>query len=740
MNKLDGIINQIKLLTREQGFIYSFLWLLYDDFYVYVDELENINPKDRVGIKEASLLLGFLVQSAIDYTIPNSIEQVISTRNEIVTKLSELHSLWLYSHPMFDTNSNLNTDEELSHEELMKEFFNSGVSLSEQIFYAGCGVYDFQYLEYLEKKYKYDKDWLIKNKQFNFGLAISIANKIKDEQMRKAKMLDNLQIIDPESKSSKRINDNFKLNFLKFATLTSNNPELSFEHACKGLLEFFAINNDIFDGDELHIIYLFTQIPSYSNNNTFQTISDFNNINKFPIISFNAEKNLVPISFLFFESIYETPYYWMLDEDKKYFNQSSNHRGMVGEEISFDLLSKVFGSNTFKSIKIQESKSEIVTDIDVLCLLGTKALCVQVKTQKLTLIARKGDEKALLKDFTHAVQDAFEQCKTTNKYLLQEKSAKFINSDGTDFILPNHIDEVFMMVVTTENYPALTNQAYTMLKKDNSDKYPLALSIFDLELLTHYLSCPYEFLYYIRQRINFIDKFRSENEIAYLGYHLTNKIDAFDAMDLVMLDNQFASLIDKNYHMHKLGVSIPDTVDPIKNKWYNHDFEQLCNEIKSFGSENIAEIIFYLYDWDGKARTNLVKNIKETKAKTHLDQKDHSFSLLGGVDNKIGVSYLSINNDSKNIITNKLLSFTSLKKYASKASTWLGVGSLYTSESMVDIVILIKEKWQFDHTLEKYVKELQNIGQVKRINKIGRNDHCDCGSGIKYKKCCWYRK
>lgn len=733
MNQFDNVINEIKLLTKKQGFIYSFLWLLYDDFYVYLDELENINPKDKIGIKEASLLLGFLVQSEIDYNIPKSIEQVINIRNEIIEKLSKIHSKWIFSHPMFEPNSILNTDTELSYKELMKEFFNSGKSLSEQIFYAGCGVYDFQYLEYLEKKYKYDIEWLIKNKHFNFDTVISLANKIKQEQMKKAEQLDNLQSIDSEGKN---ISNNCELNFFKFAILAKNNTELSFESACKGLLEFFAISNDIFDINELHIVSLFTQIPSCSNNSAFKTISDFNNINKFPIIHFNAEKNLVPVSFLLFESIYETPYYWMLDEDKQYFNQSSNHRGMVGEEISFDLLSKVFGNKTFKSIKIQESKSNVATDIDVLCVLGTKALCVQVKTQKLTLIARKGDEKALLKDFTHAVQDAFEQCKTSKKYLLQEKPTKFINSDGTDFTLPNYIDEVFMMVVTTENYPALTNQAYTMLKKDDNDNYPLALSIFDLELLTHYLNCPYEFMYYIRQRINFIDKFRSENEIAYLGYHLTNKIDAFDSMDVVMLDNQFASLIDKNYYMHKLCVSIPDTDDPIKNRWCDRDFEQLCNDLKSFNTENIAEILFYLYDWSGKARSDLVKMIRQTKAKTELDNKDHSFTLLGGIDNKMGVSYLSINSDSKALITNKLSSFTTLRKYNSEASIWLGLGSLQSSTSMVDIAILIKGEWQYDNVLEKHAKELLNRGQIKRINKIGRNEPCNCGSRIKYKKCC----
>jgi hypothetical protein len=36
--------------------------------------------------------------------------------------------------------------------------------LTEPIFYSGTGAYDFQYLDYLERKYKYDKVWLSEKK------------------------------------------------------------------------------------------------------------------------------------------------------------------------------------------------------------------------------------------------------------------------------------------------------------------------------------------------------------------------------------------------------------------------------------------------------------------------------------------------------------------------------------------------------------------------------------------------
>lgn len=52
-----------------------------------------------------------------------------------------------------------------------------------------------------------------------------------------------------------------------------------------------------------------------------------------------------------------------------------------------------------------------------------------------------------------------------------------------------------------------------------------------------------------------------------------------------------------------------------------------------------------------------------------------------------------------------------------------------TAQDMLDNVIANNTVPQF------YTKP--NVPQVKReYKKIGRNDSCPCGSGLKYKKCC----
>lgn len=133
-------------------------------------------------------------------------------------------------------------------------------------------------------------------------------------------------------------------------------------------------------------------------NENFKTIGDFNIINSRPIIQLSDGKWFLPVLYLLAESVYESPYYWMCEDDE-YKSKALHNRGKVGEEIVSDLLRPVFGSDkVFPSVKIKKTKEKTVTDIDVLCLLGNKALCVQVKSKKMTIAARRGEVNALVLD------------------------------------------------------------------------------------------------------------------------------------------------------------------------------------------------------------------------------------------------------------------------------------------------------------------------------------------------------
>ena len=180
LRKTEIVIADIKALVNSKGFIYAFCMILFEDFHVFVEELHELNYQERLSVKEASLLLGFLIQKELDFSIPDTPQDLIKLKQKTYKLMQELHDSFMI--PFFEK---LKTEIQKEHKKEalrydQKEFFGKGGLLTEPIFYSGTGVYDFQYLEFLEKKYKYDKEWLLEKREFDFAEIIKISLNIKN--------------------------------------------------------------------------------------------------------------------------------------------------------------------------------------------------------------------------------------------------------------------------------------------------------------------------------------------------------------------------------------------------------------------------------------------------------------------------------------------------------------------------------------------------------------------------------
>ncbi len=550
MRKTDLIIKDIKELITRKGYIYALCMILFEDFHIDPEQLHEIDNRSRLSIKESSLLLGFLIQNKINFSTPNTPQDLINLKQKTYELMEELHNS--FKIPFFEKLKTLKQEPKLeNYRQEQKEFFGKGDMLIEPIFYSGTGVYDFQYLDFLEKKYKYDKDWLFKNRNFDIRKSKNIVIQIKNILQTKSqkirlyglkenipKIIANLKKEDPVknweqyTKEILSMMDIYQYVELFFEN-SSSKKDLStgeiraegWRSFYEGLIELFVIRKSDFD-DQIEISSFldnFSISLEENLNSQFLGIGSFNLINAKPIIRLDKDRYLVLISFLLSEAVYESPFYWMWN-DKPYRDQLSKNRGTTGEEIAYDFLSEIFGKDkTFKTVKITTKKGQDDTDIDVLCLLGSKALCVQVKSKKLTEFSRTGNDEQLQQDFKLAVQDAYEQGLISHRKIL-EKQSKFFDVNGNEINLSEDIDDVYIMGITTENYPSLTHQTHVMIDKKGDDPYPIVLTIFDLELISYYFNDPYDFLYYIRQRTSLMDYFKADEEMGFLAYHLNQKL------------------------------------------------------------------------------------------------------------------------------------------------------------------------------------------------------------------------
>tara|TARA_B100000315_G_C14506219_1_gene554731 strand:+ start:340 stop:627 length:288 start_codon:yes stop_codon:yes gene_type:complete len=95
-------------------------------------------------------LLGFLIQNEINFLTPDTPQDLIRLRQKTYELMEELHrSLMIpFIEKLKISFKKENKIEDFRKEQ--KEFFGKGDLLAEPIFYSGTGVYDFQYLDFLE--------------------------------------------------------------------------------------------------------------------------------------------------------------------------------------------------------------------------------------------------------------------------------------------------------------------------------------------------------------------------------------------------------------------------------------------------------------------------------------------------------------------------------------------------------------------------------------------------------------
>ena len=456
----SGIIAELEHLTQKDGFVYTFCYLVLESLWVSPDEVEDVDWHKRLNSQELSFLLGLMVKRPLDVNqYPSSVEEILSQASDVTDLMEELHKATGFPPA---TASFENFPEEYAN------WLKSGAGLVEPIFYGGDGAYDFQYLEMAEKRYAYDKDW-IKN-----HLGVSLESML--EVVRQLKQLANMHT-------------------------SGIRAESSFTKKCEQLLAVFLFSPDDIQGIDNGVVqrflHRFAVTPGTANQN-FRTVGEYNVVHSHPILRLDGERYFLPIYVNLPQSVYESPYYWMM-RDKGYKATALRNRGDATEEIAHDLLVQVFGEqNVHRNVKVMDRKQD-VTDIDVLALTGNKAVIVQAKSKKLTEQSRRGDGVSLEQDFKGAIQRAYDQALLSRDAVL-EKNSTFTNAEGLPIHIDEAIDDAYIVCVTGDHYPAVTMQLKAFLEKNDTDPYPIAISIFDLDIVSFYLNDPFELLYYLRQR------------------------------------------------------------------------------------------------------------------------------------------------------------------------------------------------------------------------------------------------
>lgn len=705
----SSIIEDLERLSQEDGFIYTYCHLVLRALWMSPDESADIDWKQRLNVQELSFLLGLMVKHPLSLTAVPS-EETAKQQAEVASSLlEELHEAQLFSTSGAAAEAH-QVDQDWVTEvgRYYDDWMASGRGMVEPIFYGDDGAYDFQYLEMAKKRYRNDEPWIQDHLGTTWESILGIASQLKSIAQARAGCI---------------------------------NPATTFQEMSSQCLaaflftpeDFGNVNQDAVDG----FIESFALEPGKVNQG-FHAVGAYNRVHSHPVICLEGERYFLPIFFNLAKSIYESPYYWML-KDGKYKDTGLSNRGDATEEIAFELLTRVFGEeNVRRGVKIRNLHHD-VTDIDVLAVAGNKAVIVQAKSKKLTMASRGGDGESLKGDFQEAVQDAYDQALLSRKAVLEAGSSL---TAGEEHLVPltETIDEAYLICLTGDHYPAVTTQVESYLRKEEDDPYPVAMSIFDLDIVAFYLEDPFDLLYYLRQRSTHAAHFKSDSEMALLAFHLGNKLYPTEEADLTYIDQGTAGLIDANFPVARGHYPKTNVADRLFHQWRNEEFESLVYQVKGMDQPGLTDVLFFLFDLAGSGADNLIRIFQRTKRATRLDGELHD-ATIPLPRHARGITFVSYPRTSSPVQEHRFQGqFRGLamsRKYKSRANEWLALASRSDDQGPFNLLWYSKEPWQPDPDLDHLAKVLLKPGRAIHASgrKLGRNEKCPCGSGLKFKRC-----
>lgn len=361
---LEAIFSDLQMLAQAAGALHDISFIVYRDWMVTIDVREGKvadDPEKRWSLttlnnNELMLLLGLMVQSASDRTYA-----VVATQNDFERKadklLQEFHDRLISdAYPFLTDPSAIKP--------------NFGSAAREAIYYGADSFYPHQLEHFSRQRYRHDFEWLIRNVGISARSMVEIARFILERISLQMQVIDKMREEGAESSKADLTNS---------LLIPKLDLKERFGSKARAFMSKFAT-------------------PAMNANTGFTSPFAVNQVNLAPLIDL-GEYLYVPNSYRLFETIYESPSFWMRD-DRAYCDTANMHRGKFLEQTAAHLFRSVFGkANVHDNVTIHRSKSEIAGEADALVVYGEFVIIVQAKSKRVTLPARAGDEEALARDF-----------------------------------------------------------------------------------------------------------------------------------------------------------------------------------------------------------------------------------------------------------------------------------------------------------------------------------------------------
>lgn len=617
--------------------------------------------------------------------------------------------------------------------------------------------YKEHYYDLLKNIFSPISDYLEKNFGFNFD---TIWNSILEIERQVAKNVNNIgkqifilhqlherfkEFIKEENVKYDPTDEDLKQKFRALPDVQEKEDEL-----LKIKKEILEIPFELIINDKLDINFLEKISATFGDNNDFLTFAKSpgwptNNtiVNEKPIIKY--KNKYYAFAFILLNRrlryIIES---WIFDKTPAYYNNVyQKKRSSLLEKKALEYLSnllpncKAYNNLFYHFPDDKENKFEC----DGLVFYDCNIFILEAKSGSLSLSARRGGLKSLLDELNQIIDSAYEQSIRTKKYITEIETPIFYDQDGNTILTINNksqIRNIFLINITLEDMNPFSSRLHYVkdLNLVKGKEWPWSIFINDLRIISEIFDSPSLFLLYLQRRIEANDypQFRAFDEMDFMMWFLKEGL-YFKEMDfkntVSLSPTGYTEELDRYYDF--LGGRVTSGNKPRFS--LPNDYVELILKIEKFKKSLFSIVTTRLLGVSGEAANDILNKLEDLKKLVKKDGYEHNITLFFS-DFGLTISVLPI----KKIDWSRIDDYCYIKMYQLKKETWIFLFiTLEDSDIQIYDFKVYEKSWEKDVELDKKLKEFKmNRWKVyyHQQNKVGRNDPCPCGSGLKYKNCC----
>jgi len=437
---------------------------------------------------------------------------------------------------------------------------------------------------------------------------------------------------------------------------------------------------------------------------------------------------------------------WIHDKDDSYYQSTyQKKRAEYLENKALEYLknilpgAKIFG-NLFYSIT--ENGVRKRPETDGIMLYDENLFIIEAKAGKYSTLAKRGGLQGIKGDVIKLIDSAYKQALRTKQYIDNTPEPVFKYEDGSIAVTLKDKEKyknIYLLNITLQNLAQLATRLNS-IKSFNlieGEEWPWSVFINDLRIISELIEFPSEFLHFLQRRIKIND---------YPQFYTT------DELDFLMVYFR-EGLYFKDGILQNLDRYIPNAYTEDLNKYYDFisgrissgkkpglrilkEYKNLITELESTNKEHFTKVTTTLLNCDGETQKAIIDNLNKVLYISKRDNRDDDFTMFF---NDFGLTFFVSTNQKPDSL-DRLDRYCKLKMYQKRFKEWILL-TVYLDKNnrrFLDFKIYNK-KWEHDPDMEIQLDKFKALKMTefkKKGLKIGRNDPCPCGSGLKYKKCC----